>query len=439
MVLRILARVAGRNVARHWRHSLGTILAIASGFVAIGLFEGYMYDLFEVQSVQLSRRNLLGDIIIEHRDASSLAAREDPLAFALDESAQAAIASYLDARVGDVVARVRTLDVQGMASAGRTGTMVMAIAHDVAEAAKLRGAYAWNARVGRPLHEVPGESMLLAEGLGRVLRCAPTSDEPHLDGRGAPIARERPFKCHRSRVQITAMTERGRVNAVTLDVAGLFASGIKELDNQFALIPLEVGQRLLDTHKITMMTLLLRPGLDAYDWAAQFNASVGATSEVVAVPAIEHRHGELLRRSRELLTVFRAVVVSIVVVIAGSSVLMTTMRAASERTREIGTLRALGYRRRYIVGLFTGEAAVLALVATALGAFTTLVLSLIVNAVGITYNGGVLTDNILLVVAFVPSAYLFAALFLPATAVGAAFVPAWRAARLNIPDSLADR
>ena len=40
-----LWRMAQRNVRRNWRQSFAAILSIATGFVAIALFEGYLNDL----------------------------------------------------------------------------------------------------------------------------------------------------------------------------------------------------------------------------------------------------------------------------------------------------------------------------------------------------------------------------------------------------------
>jgi putative ABC transport system permease protein len=240
-------------------------------------------------------------------------------------------------------------------------------------------------------------------------------------------------------VQVTTMTEGGRVNAQSFEVAGIIDAGVKEMDSDLAHLSLAAGQQLLNTRKITRMSVLLRAGRDPYAFARSFNAAVESRfAHLRAVPVREHPFGELQRRSEQLLSVFRSFVVIIVVTIAGMSVLMTTMRATAERTREIGTLRAVGYRRRHIVALFTGEAALLAVAATAVGAGATLVLTALVNTLGITYSGGVLTEHIPLIVALVPGSYAFACAFLPSVAVVAAFVPAWRASRLNIPEALAE-
>lgn len=431
-----LVRVAARNVWKNWRHSIGTVLAIAVGFLTIGLFEGYLQDLFERQSYILSRRNMMGDVMIEHRDAGLPEADEDPLRFSLTKADQAAIESYL-AQDTSVVTRVRILDISGLASTGRSGVMFMSLGHDVAEGATMRGEFAWNAVAGKPLHEAGRDAVVLAQGLGGILECEATSDEPVTDPLGVPIPKERPMKCKKDRVQFSAMTASGQINAIELPVSGIYNAVMKELDARFSLMPLSASQRLLDTDVISLVSVRLAPGASADAWAKRFNGAVSpARKDVIAVPWDEHRFAELHRRGRQILQIYRSFVVVVVSAIAGMSVLMTMMKTVSERTREVGTLRSLGFRRRHIIGLFALEAGFLAVFAASLGAAASLALTFAVNAAQITYKAGVLSDSIPLIVAVSPTAYVFAASFLCGVAMLAALAPAWHASRLAIPEAL---
>lgn len=55
------------------------------------------------------------------------------------------------------------------------------------------------------------------------------------------------------------------------------------------------------------------------------------------------------------------------IVIGGVGVLNTMLMAVHERTREIGVLRALGWRRRAILGLILREALIIGLIGGAAG------------------------------------------------------------------------
>src|SRR6188768_3046977 len=73
----IIFRLAARNVLKNWRHSLAAMLSIAAGFVALVLFEGYMFDLQERYRDMVSGRQMLGDILIEKKGAQENGHRDD--------------------------------------------------------------------------------------------------------------------------------------------------------------------------------------------------------------------------------------------------------------------------------------------------------------------------------------------------------------------------
>ncbi len=116
--------------------------------------------------------------------------------------------------------------------------------------------------------------------------------------------------------------------------------------------------------------------------------------------------------------------IGLLAVLAGGLVMMNTMlMSVFERTREIGVLRALGWRRGRVLKLIMGEAFVLSIVGGLLGNLMGLGLVWLVNHLP-TLSG--LFDN-----SYTPS--LFAQSMLVALFLGAAggIYPAWRASRLQ--------
>jgi putative ABC transport system permease protein len=147
--------------------------------------------------------------------------------------------------------------------------------------------------------------------------------------------------------------------------------------------------------------------------------------------------GEQFRQGIGIIRTFRSFMAVVVVAIAGMAVFTTMAKAVNERTREIGTLRSLGFLRRQVTALFALEAALLSAGACAAGLLLTLAVTALVDQAGVTYTGGVLANPIRLGVAVDPAGYLGSAAFLVAVAVFAAWLPARRAARRRIPDALA--
>ncbi|HEY3452402.1 MAG TPA: FtsX-like permease family protein [Myxococcales bacterium] len=73
----------------------------------------------------------------------------------------------------------------------------------------------------------------------------------------------------------------------------------------------------------------------------------------------------------------------VLILIVGAGVMSTMWIAIRERTREIGTLRAIGMHRRRVMGMFLVEALLLGLLGTSVGAAVGAGTSLAINALGI--------------------------------------------------------
>jgi len=431
-----LLRIAWRNVRRNARHSLGTILAIAVGFVAISVFDGYLTHLAEDNSNMFADMFMMGDLIIEPVGASD-ADEGTAGKVLLGEREQAFVEEFFASRSGEVIARMPMLYAWGFVSAGKATARFIAFSYDPVDGAKLRRRFAWNTLAGKPLQLAPESSILLGMGLGSLLDCEPTGHAPAKRKDGSMIAEERPFACRRPRVQLVASTASGQLNAVEPEVVGLIDGGLKDLDAKFAHIPLSLAQRLLDTKSVSQIVVLLRDPARSGAFAHELVEAAKARGlSLVAVPWRDHVNGAENRRGMRVLAVFRMLMAVVVVLIAGMTVLTTMARAVTERTREIGTLRSVGFLRRHVVLLFAIEAALLATVASAIGLAVTLAVTAAVNASGMTYNAGLAAQPMALGVRYLPATWAGATLFLAAVAAAAAVVPARRAARSRIPDAL---
>ncbi|MGE3840933.1 MAG: ABC transporter permease [Vicinamibacterales bacterium] len=435
--LRPLVRIAWRNVGRHWRHSLGAALSIVVGFVAIGLFEGYLHDLEVIQRDWYIHRGMLGHVVIEQRGASGREGREDPWRFSLHGREQAFIDGYLRTHSSQVATRVRVLQLGGLATTGRAGVMFYAWGVDVREAAALRGEWAWNVTAGRPLHEGQENAVIIGTGLGSLLDCTGPAPAGAIGPDGKPKKVVRPLSCRQNFVQLSSTTEHGQLNVIDPSIVGLFDAGLKDVDTRFAQLPLPLAQQLADTESVTFYAVLLEDESQSPAFIEGLRQSAAQSGLELDIAAwVDHPFAELYRRTDSILAVYRNLVVLIVVTIAGMSVLTTMLKSVNERIREIGTLRSLGFRRRHILVLFSAESALLALGSSLVGFLATVAIARLINGANLSYDGGVATTPIPLTVSVVPAACVFAVAFLSGVAVLAALLPARRASRLGIPDAL---
>ena len=112
--------------------------------------------------------------------------------------------------------------------------------------------------------------------------------------------------------------------------------------------------------------------------------------------------------------------------------MITMFAAVASRVGEIGTLRALGFRRGAVLGAFLLEALLLALVGGAIG----LAAASLMQTVNLSTTNFTTFSEIAFRFKLTPAIALQTLVFALAMGVVGGFVPAWRAARLKIVDCL---
>jgi putative ABC transport system permease protein len=126
----------------------------------------------------------------------------------------------------------------------------------------------------------------------------------------------------------------------------------------------------------------------------------------------------------------------IVFVIVVMSVINTMGMAVLERTREIGTLRALGLKRRGVGTLFAVEGAMIGLLGSFIGLILNIIAWAIIMAVEPTYIPPGVSSPVPLTVKLEPPVALMLMAFLILLSLIAAILPARRAAKQNVVEAL---
>ncbi|MES2318739.1 MAG: FtsX-like permease family protein [Pseudomonadota bacterium] len=307
------AALAWRNVLRNFRRSLLTlaIVAVAStallsalGFI-LASFEGVKYSIVHggAGHLQIAR----GD---EFKNAENR-----PLEFGSSQAEVAAIGASL-ARNGHLRKMLPRLAFQGLISNGEN------------------------------THTFSGEGMLPDaewQAFGSSYRIL---SGDYLDGGpeeaytillGKQLAARLHAKVGDNLTVVVATTS-GQMNAVDVTLKGIVSTGIAARDGFFLAMPLAGAQDLLRTKKISRMTVLMKTADLSGEDAAQFQAALP--------PGFQMRSWrELNPIYDQLVTLYRGqfiVLGTILLVVAFLSILNTIIMNVMERTREIGTLRALG-------------------------------------------------------------------------------------------------
>jgi putative ABC transport system permease protein len=433
----VLLRIAFRSVRKNWRHSMGAALAVAVGFTAITLFNGYLSHLAGTLGQMMEEQFMMGTLLVEGEGASAALSRSSEPVY-LREAEQAFVDEYLRAHASEVVTRVRNLFVGGIASNGRSSYQFVGWGIDPVEGAALRRRFAWDAWYGKPLQQAGGDSVLLARGLAALMECEPATTEPPFGEDGFLVPKVRPFECRRPRIQLVGSTVAGQVNAVEPLVAGFVDGGRKEMDDVAIMMPLALAQRYKNAQVVSQYTILLRDPRKGEPFARDLAAAAKARGFAIdAMPWQRSYFGEQYNQGMGIMRTLRSLMGVVVVAISGMAIFSTMVKIVSERTREVGTLRSLGFVRGQVTRLFALEAAILSTGACLVGLLLTLGITGLINGARVTYNAGLMANPLPLGVEVDPASYLRSAAFLVAIAVFAAWLPARRAARRKIPDALA--
>lgn len=430
-----LMKLAWRNVLRNWRHSLATILAVASGFMAIALFDGFLQELQFQNFDGYTARGMLGHLVAQKRGVDQFG-DDDQWKYSLTKTEQDFLQNYINANPV-IKQRARFLSLAGMVNLKGQNAVAVGYGFDVAEGKDLRGSrWEWDAISGKPLHLSPQNSIMLAQGLAKILGCQ-SNPTPYLNKDGSYKAEERPFECPSYRVTISATTEAAQVNALDLTAVGTFDASFREADLRAVKLDIREAQKLLDTDKITLMSLQLVDASQADRVQKDLQAALDAAKlDVEIKPWFQHRLAASVQGGLEILGVFRNLFLLVVIVIVVMSVFNTMMKSVTERIREIGTLRSFGFTRRDIMQLFAFEGVFLSSFAVMIGLVSNIMVSRLVNGLGITYKAGFLSTPIPLAVRDAPAAWILSAVILLCLAAGTSLFCARKAARMVIAAAL---
>ncbi len=144
-------------------------------------------------------------------------------------------------------------------------------------------------------------------------------------------------------------------------VVGIYETG-NGLEDRAAIIPLQEAQALaLQPRRVSMLYIKL----DDPDMAEQVRARIERRFPDLNVATSAGFASE--EQLFEMLDAMAMAVAALAVVIGGVIMTNTLWMSVFERTREIGVLRSLGWRRRQVVGLILGEALLLALLGGLIG------------------------------------------------------------------------
>ena len=404
----LYAKLAVRNVFRNRRRTLITLAEMGFGAAAIIVFGGFVHSIyFGVRESTI--RSQVGHIQI-YRKGYSEKGNLAPYDYLIADYPALREALQRLPHVRTVTAR---LGFSGLVSTGDTTTAFVG-AGVVPEGEMNLSALAVIVD-GNELASRDPRGVTLGVGLARAFGVKPGDD-----------------------LTLLTTTKAGAINALAVKVRGVWESGEKAYDDRFLRVGLPEAQRVLDLESGEVQSIVLL--LDATDNTAAVRARIeqlirerGLDLEIRTWDDLALRYHQV----RELFGRIFAVLTLIVSVMVVFGITNTMTMAIFERTREIGTVMALGTRRRGVVAMFVLEGFVLGVLGALAGLALGVVLAKAISAIGIQLPpppGS--TRGFTVQIFVVPAVLAQAAQLSIVAATLASLYPAWRAARVNVVEAL---
>ncbi len=325
--------LAWRNVLRNRRRSLVTILIATVGCMSVLVASGFA--LYTYDMVRESSAGEFGHITVAGRDYFTRD-EETPMQYGISDHRELTAALLKDASVKRILPRV---SLSGLVSNGDKSVIFLGIGADVPGEAEVRGDIL-KLEAGS-LTGKPGDppAVLLGVDLAKSLNAKP--------GTG---------------LTLLATSTSGGINAVDVMVAGIVSTGWREVDKRLVYTDVGTAQHLLVSDRVSTLSVYL----DSTD-------ATPAALERLATADPAHAYQPWWEQAffyhsvRGLYDRVFGLLGLIIGMLVFFSVVNTLAMAVVERTREIGTMRAMGAMPAEIVAQFLREGALIGAVGALLG------------------------------------------------------------------------
>lgn len=185
-------------------------------------------------------------------------------------------------------------------------------------------------------------------------------------------------------VVLLASTAQGSQRSMVAKLSAVADEANPTANKTKILLVLSSAQRLLDAPGlVTQLTVRLKDPSQRHLVAKQLSAKLsGFGLEARSWDQIHVFFVNIMELQNAIFSVVMAVILLIVVI----AIVIPTFMAVSERTREIGTLMAMGFRRHHIVGLFLFESIGVGFIGGMVGLCLGAAIVAIVENIGIPFH-----------------------------------------------------
>jgi putative ABC transport system permease protein len=340
-------KFAWQNTLRNRRRSLVTVAIAALGTAAILLAGGFA--LFTYQALAQAAARNTGHLIVG-QPAQFTKDEDTPLQHGLDNADALKATLLADPAVRQVLPRIA---FSGLVSNGDKSTVMLATGVEPDAEFAVKGPFL-NMTAGQVLASGTKDAeVMLGEGLAKSLKAAPGTS-----------------------LTLLASTTDGALNAIDVRVKGVFSTGVPDIDKRLVYTDIATAQKLLNTQRVSTLGVFLNR-MEATQPAQQRIAAANPKLTVQTWLDQAFFYQSVRGLYNRIFGALGLIIGVIVVFVVTNAMAM----AIIERTREIGTLRALGTLPSQLLRTLALEGMVLGGVGAACGALLAFGVSMLLYVV----------------------------------------------------------
>lgn len=451
--------IALRNLLKNSHRSVITITSIGIGGLAMMLFGGFVTSIyFGVQTGLIQEQ---GQLQIYQQGYLQYGAA-DPDNYTINNY-QTTIDLLLSDRqlsqqISVITPQISLSGIAGVVSTDNSKTFLGrgVIAQD---ADKMRAWDGWNVRVSTPLTgltqdqqdgAVVGVGMARQLGLCKPLNIADCEDPPRLrkaisderidvsnlmSGEDQAQLSQGSVEQKGPRLNLLAASSEGAPNIESVYITQAQPQAIRSLDNAFVMMHFDLARELLYGEQPRATVILVQ--LKDPNQVEQIKLRIQQKLDANGIPLEVLRFNEVDPSFDRVFNMF-TFIFGVVSIFLGIVIIFTITNTINltvmERVGEIGTIRAMGFRRSFIMRMFLSESALMGLFGILAAFIFTLIFSTIINNMNLSWtppsNATPLTINLMILEN--PPLVLGIMSFLFVLSILAAIWPTYKASRMNI-------
>ncbi len=364
----MMLKIALRNISRHKARSMITLFMIVFGCVAL-IFVGGFFEDISIKLRESFIRSQSGHIQI-YRRGFNKDGKSDPYSYLIENSDEVLA---LIQKIPEVKLATARFSFSGLISTGENTISFLGQGlesknedyHRFEQTQNLRK-YSKMPDLGLPvisqgegLADNDALQVILGQGLAQTM--------------GAQVG---------STITLLTNTVAGSINAVDVNVKGIFYTGTKNYDDIFLRLPIETTQKLLMTQSVESIVIFLNQTKDTnkvYNLLCDLIAKENLDFEVRKWEDKADFYNKAVKMFNHFYLTMR-LVTGIVVVLG---IFNTLNMSVMERISEIGTIMALGVRGRGVMKLFLYEGILLGFIGGVIGALVGVGVVVLVSFIGI--------------------------------------------------------